>query len=383
MENNNLNRRKFLTLGTMATGTLALSPLIACTSGTSSKTSENQENKRKKTLSKRKLGKLEVSAIGYGILPAINFYGGKKKDPELMKKIIHTAYENGVNFFDTAEVYGPHYGEELLGDAVKDFRKDIILATKFGFDVSEDGQNRGGTNSRPEHIKWAVERMLKRLNTDRIDLLYQHRVDPRVPIEDVAGAVKDLMQEGKVLHWGLSEAGLNTIRRAHAELPLTAIQDEYSLWTRDHEQGSIALCEELGIGFVPWCPLGYGFLAGAINENSCFKEGDFRVILPRTTPENLPQNMNLVRFIKEWGLRKNAVPSQIALAWLLAQKPFIVPIPGTSQLVHLKENLRADQIHFSKEEITEFNNGLSQIQIAGNRNADIIMAGMGVEAIDK
>lgn len=257
-----------------------------------------------------------------------------------MIKVIRSAHDQGVTFFDTAEVYGPFLDEEILGDAVAPFRKEVVIATKFGFDVDPQSGNRGGLNSRPEHIKRAVEGSLKRLKTDYIDLLYQHRVDPNVPIEDVAGAIQVLMKEGKVKHWGLSEPGINTIRRAHAVQPLSAIQNEYSLWTRDPEVEVLPLCDEMGIGFVPWCPLGYGFFAGAINENSRFGQGDFRAILPRITPENLKQNLKLFDFVKGWAQRKSATPAQISLAWLQAQKPWVVPIPGTTQLTHLQENLK-------------------------------------------
>jgi aryl-alcohol dehydrogenase-like predicted oxidoreductase len=238
-------------------------------------------------------------------------------------------------------------------------------------------------NSRPENIRRAIEGSLKRLRTDYVDLYYQHRVDPDVPIEDVAGTIKDLMKEGKVLHWGLSEPGLKTIRRAHAELPLSAIQNEYSLWTRDAENGTLAVCEELGIGFVPWCPLGYGFFAGAINENSRFIQGDFRAILPRVTPENIKQNLRLLDYAKEWGLRKRATAAQISLAWLQAQKPWIVPIPGTSNLVHLKENIVANSITFTKSELAEFNAGITAIEVAGPKNTQQIIDAMGVEAAPK
>ena len=332
---------------------------------------------------KRMLGSLEVSALGLGGLPVVGFYGGGLREQNDVNKLYAEAYENGVTFFDTAEIYGSFANEKQVGEAIAPFRKKVVLATKFGFDIDPETKQNRGVNSHPEHIRKAVEGSLKRLKTDYIDLLYQHRVDPNVPIEDVAGTIKDLMAEGKVLHWGLSEPGIKTIRRAHAVQPLSAIQNEYSIWTRDPEAEVIPLCEELGIGFVPWCPLGYGFFAGAINENSRFSQGDFRTILPRTTPENLPQNLKLLYYIKEWGLRKNATAAQISLAWLQSQKPWIVPIPGTSKSVHLKENLRANNISFTTEELNEFNRGLSEIEIAGPRNAKMIMDGMGVESAPK
>ncbi|NWF90828.1 MAG: aldo/keto reductase [Ignavibacteriaceae bacterium] len=332
---------------------------------------------------KRKLGSLEVSALGLGCLPMVGFYGGGPRDKNEMIKIIQNAYENGVTFFDTAEIYGPFLDEEILGEAVLHFRKEVVIATKFGFDIDQDTKQMRGLSSKPEIIRKAVEGMLKRLKTDYIDLLYQHRVDPNVPIEDVAGTIKDLIKEGKVIHWGLSEPGLNTVRRAHSELPVTAIQNEYSLWTRDPEAAVLPLCEELGIGFVPWCPLGYGFFAGAINENTRFGQGDFRAILPRVTPENIKQNLKLLDYVKHWAESKNATLSQISLAWLQAQKPWVVPIPGTTQLPHLKENLKANDVSFSYAELNEFNAGLAKIQIAGERNAKMIMDGMGVEAAPK
>jgi len=333
--------------------------------------------------SKRKLGALEVSAQGLGGLSVVGFYTGGVREQRVVNKLYREAFDHGVTFFDTAEVYGPLINERQVGEALAPIRKEVVIATKFGFNINpESGENKG-LDSHPSTIRRAVEGMLKRLKTDYIDLLYQHRVDPNVPIEDVAGTVQDLMKEGKVLHWGLSEPGLNTIRRAHAVQPLSAIQNEYSPWTRDSETRVLPLCEELNIGLVPWCPLGYGFFADAINENSRFSQGDFRAILPRITPENIPENMKMLYYIEEWGLRKNATPSQITLAWLQAQKPWIVPIPGTSVSVHLRENLRANNITFTSEEIREFNKGLSEISIKGAKNAEGVMDAMGVEAPPK
>lgn len=377
------SRRKFLSSSTIAGVGLSLNPFSMWANTKGNDTSQGKINKSQQqnlNPDKRRLGNLEVSPLGLGALSVVGFYTGGVRDQYKVNKLYREAYDNGVTFFDTAEVYGPLISERQIGEAVEPFRKDVKIATKFGFDINPETGERGGLDSNPKTIRRAVEGMLKRLRTDYIDLLYQHRVDPNVPIEDVAGTVQDLMKEGKVLHWGLSEPGLHTIRRAHAEEPLTAIQNEYSPWTRNPESDVLPLCEELGIGFVPWCPLGYGFFADAINENTRFSEGDFRTILPRTTPENIPQNLEILYYIEEWGLRKNATPAQITLAWLQAQKPWIVPIPGTSNSVHLRENLGANEISFSKEELKEFDLGLSKIEIAGAQNAEPVMDAMGVEA---
>lgn len=381
MQKRNFNRRDFMSSSVLAGFGLVLGQSVLA----NNKIIESNEeaNPLITKNDKRKLGSLEVSAQGLGGLPVVGFYGGGLRDQKEVNKLYGEACENGVTFFDTAEIYGSFANEKQVGEAIAPFRKKAVLATKFGFDIDPITKQNRGVNSHPEHIRKAVEGSLKRLNTDYIDLLYQHRVDPNVPIEDVAGTIKDLMTEGKVLHWGLSEPGIKTIRRAHAEQPLSAIQNEYSIWTRDPELEVLPLCEELGIGFVPWCPLGYGFFAGAINENSRFSQGDFRTILPRTTPENLPQNLKLLYYVKEWGLRKNASAAQISLAWLQAHKPWIVPIPGTSKSVHLKENLRANSITFTAEELNEFKTGLTLIEIAGPRNAKPIMDGMGVESAPK
>jgi aryl-alcohol dehydrogenase-like predicted oxidoreductase len=381
MQKRNFNRRDFMSSSVLAGFGLVLGQSVLA----NNKIIESNEDANPLITKndKRKLGSLEVSAQGLGGLPVVGFYGGGLRDQNEVNKLYGEAYDNGVTFFDTAEIYGSFANEKQVGEAIAPFRKKAVLATKFGFDIDPITKQNRGVNSHPEHIRKAVEGSLKRLNTDYIDLLYQHRVDPNVPIEDVAGTIKDLMAEGKVLHWGLSEPGIKTIHRAHAEQPLSAIQNEYSIWTRDPELEVLPLCEELGIGFVPWCPLGYGFFAGAINENSRFSQGDFRTILPRTTPENLPQNLKLLYYVKEWGLRKNASAAQISLAWLQAHKPWIVPIPGTSKSVHLKENLRANSITFTAEELNEFNTGLTLIEIAGPRNAKPIMDGMGVESAPK
>lgn len=319
--------------------------------------------------------------MGLGCLPMCGFYDGPKDKAEMVR-VVRAAFDRGVTFFDTAEVYGPFLDEEILGEGVSSFRDRVVIATKFGFNVDPAGASRG-LNSRPEHVKKAVEGSLKRLKTDRIDLLYQHRVDPEVPIEDVAGAVKDLIAEGKVKHFGLSEPGLGTVRRAHAVLPLTAIQNDYSLITRNAEQDVIPLCEELGIGFVAWWPLHAGFLAGAINEDTKFRQGDYRNGLPRFAPEAIKQNLKLVDFIRQWGKHKNATAAQISLAWLLAQKPFIVPIPGTSSTAHMDEDINAANVNFTPNELKEFNTGLSKIQIVGARNHEAVIRSGGMEAKPK
>jgi aryl-alcohol dehydrogenase-like predicted oxidoreductase len=301
-----------------------------------------------------------------------------------MIDIIRTAFDRGVTFYDTAEAYGPHECERILGDAIAPFRDKVVITSKFGWDVDlETGERRPGLISRPDRIKRAVEGMLRRLRTDRIDLLYQHRVDPQVPIEDVAGAVKDLMAEGKVLHWGLSEMGLNTLRRAHAALPVSAVQNEYSMLWRGPEEAVIPLCEELGIGFVPWSPLGVGFLTGAIDARTRFAQGDIRGVESRFSPENLPHNLALVALLRSWAERKQATPAQIALAWLMAQKPWIVPIPGTTQMPHMLENIGATAVQFTASEVAELNRSVSAIQIRGARLPDAVLVFSGVEAPPK
>jgi aryl-alcohol dehydrogenase-like predicted oxidoreductase len=324
-------------------------------------------------MQKRKLGKsgLEVSALGLGCM-GMSFSYGPPKDKREMTSLIRAAVERGITFFDTAEVYGPFTNEELVGEALAPFRKQVAIATKFGFDVSPDSDPRGmkgqpGLNSRPEHIKQAAEGSLKRLKTDVIDLLYKHRVDPNVPIEDVAGAVKDLIQEGKVKHFGLSEAGVQTIRRAHAVQPVTALQSEYSLWTRTPEKEVIPALEELGIGLVPYSPLGRGFLTGKIDENAKFDSSDFRSTLPRFTPEALKANQSLIDLLSSMGQRKKATPAQIALAWLLAQRPWIVPIPGTTKLHRLDENLGAVSVELTPDDLGDIANAASKLTVLGAR----------------
>jgi len=317
----------------------------------------------------RKLGNshLEVSALGLGCMGMSSAYGpaGDKQD---MIALIRSAHERGITFFDTAEAYGPFINEELVGEALAPIRDEVVIATKFGFDINpQTGERGSGTNSRPEHIRVAVEGSLKRLRTDYIDLLFQHRVDPQVPIEDVAGVVKELVAEGKVKHFGLSEAGIQTIRRAHGVQPVTAVQSEYSLFWRGPEAELLPLLEELGIGFVPFSPLGAGFLTGKIDENTKFDPTDFRNIVPRFSPEARRANMVLVDVVKSVAARKSATPAQIALAWLLAQKPWIVPIPGTTKLHRLEENLGAVSLELSVEDLAEINKEISAIKVEGER----------------
>jgi aryl-alcohol dehydrogenase-like predicted oxidoreductase len=323
---------------------------------------------------KRKLGKsnLEVSALGLGCM-GMSFSYGPPKDKQEMTTLLHAAVDRGITFFDTAEVYGPWLNEELVGEALAPYRGKVAIATKFGFDVSADKDPRGtkgappGVNSKPEHIKQAVEGSLKRLKVETIDLYYQHRVDPDVPIEETAGAVKELIQTGKVKHFGMSEAAANTIRRAHAVQPVTAVQSEYSLWWRKPEEEVIPTLEELGIGFVPYSPLGKGFLTGAIDENKKFDSSDFRSTLPRFTPEALKANQALVDLLGGIAKRKKATPAQIALAWLLAHKPWIVPIPGTTKLNRLEENIGAVTVELTRDDLRDIDAAASNITVEGAR----------------
>jgi len=324
-------------------------------------------------MQKRTLGKsnLEVSAIGLGCM-GMSFSYGPPKDKQEMTAVLRAAVERGVTFFDTAEVYGPYLNEELVGEALAPFRGQVAIATKFGFDLNPGFDPRGmkgvpGVNSQPEHIKRAVEGSLKRLKVETIDLLYQHRVDPNVPIEDVAGAVKELIAAGKVRHFGLSEAGAKTIRRAHAVQPVTALQSEYSLWTRTPEKEVIPTIEELGIGLVPYSPLGKGFLTGKMNETTTFDSSDFRSTLPRFTPEALKANQALVDLLGSMAAQKKATTAQIALAWLLAQKPWIVPIPGTTKLNRLEENIGAAAVELTVGDLAEIDSAASKIKVEGAR----------------
>jgi len=335
-------------------------------------------------IGRRRLGSLEVSSVGLGVQNMSRTYQTTIPNRPEMLNIVRTAFDHGVTFFDAAEAYGPHEVERILGEGMAPFRNKVVIATKFGFDIDlESGTRRPGRNSRPDHIKLAVEGMLKRLRTDRIDLLYQHRVDPEVPIEDVAGAIRGLMKEGKVLHWGMSEMGPNTLRRAHAELPVTAVQSEYSMLWRGPEEMVLQICQELGIGFVPWSPLGVGFLAGAIDANTRFADGDIRKVESRFSPENLPHNLSLVDLARSWAERKKATPAQIALAWLMAQKPWIVPIPGTTQMAHMLENTGADAVRFTPPELSELNAAVSGLKVQGARLPDPVLVMSGVEAPPK
>jgi aryl-alcohol dehydrogenase-like predicted oxidoreductase len=319
-------------------------------------------------MQKRKLGNsnLEVSAVGLGCM-GLSFGYGPATDTQEAITLIRSAVARGVTFFDTAEVYGPFTNEEVVGGALAPMRDRVVIATKFGFDVDPDTGKQRGLNSRPDHIKQVAEASLKRLKTDIIDLFYQHRVDPNVPIEDVAGAVKDLIQEGKVKHFGLSEPGVQTIRRAHAVQPVTAVQSEYSLWWREPEEEVLPTLEELGIGFVPFSPLGKGFLTGAINENTTFDSTDFRNIVPRFTPKSRKANQALVDLLGDIAARKRVTPAQIAIAWLLAQKPWIVPIPGTTKLHRLEENIGAAAVELTPADIRDIDSAVSKITVEGAR----------------
>lgn len=333
---------------------------------------------------RRRLGKLEVSSVGLGVQNMSRTYQTTIPSRAEMHRIIRSAFDRGVTFFDAAEAYGPHEVERILGEGVAPFRDQIVIATKFGWNIDQEtGERRPGLNSRPEHIKRVVEGMLRRLRTDRIELLYQHRVDPAVPIEDVAGAIADLRQAGKVLHWGLSEMGSNTLRRAHAALAVSAVQNEYSMLWRGPEGQVIPLCEQLGIGFVCWSPLGVGFLTGAIDASTRFAPGDIRGAESRFSPENLPHNLALVALVKQWAERKQAAPAQIALSWLLAQRPWIVPIPGTTQMAHMLENTGAADVRFTPGELAELNAAVQAIEVRGARLPPQVQAFSGVEAPPK
>ena len=328
-------------------------------------------------MQKRVLGKsgLEVSAIGFGCM-GLNFGYGTSVSKEEGVALIRAAVERGVTFFDTAEVYGPFTNEEMVGEALKPVRDQVVIATKIGFGFKDGKQS--GLDSRPEHIRWAAEGSLKRLGVETIDLLYQHRVDPAVPIEDVAGAVKELIAEGKVRHFGMSEPSAQTLRRAHAVQPVTALQNEYSLWTRGPEtNGTLAACEELGIGFVPYSPLGKGFLTGAMSKDTKLSGNDFRAILPRFTPAAMAANQALVDLLRRIANEKGATPAQIAIAWLLAQKPWIVPIPGTTKLHRLEENLGAANVELTAEDLSEIQNSAARIEVEGERYPEHLMATVG------
>jgi aryl-alcohol dehydrogenase-like predicted oxidoreductase len=379
-----INRRRLLG----AAATLGMAPwLLSACAGTS-----NAPRSASGLAVRRRLGPLEVSPIGLGcqwtpgrVPGTVNDLYASSTDRAAAIGLIRRAVDLGVTLIDTAEAYGPFMSEEVVGEALQGVRDRVVLSTKFGFDIDpQTGARRGGPNSRPEKIRQVVEAQLRRLRTDRIDLLYQHRVDPQVPIEDVAGTVKDLIAQGKVRQFGLSEPGLQTIRRAHAVQPLAAIQNEYSMLWRGPEAQVLPLCEELGIGFVCWSPLGMGFLTGSVNANARFEAGrDFRAAVPRFAPDALPANMPLVELVTDWARRKNATPAQIALAWLSARKPWIVPIPGTTKVAHLEQNVAAASIAFSAAELKELDAALAAIPIRGARLPPAVLAATGVEAPPK
>ena len=372
-----MNRRSLLKSGLTLTGTSVLT-----SGGYAKNIFDDNIDEPNAIPSRRKLGgKLEVSSIGLGVQNMHRTYQTTIPSRSEMINIIRKAYDKGVTLFDTAEAYGPWECEKILGEAIAPFRNKVVIETKFGWNIDQKtGQRLPGHNSRPEHIKLVVEAMLKRLRTDRIDLLFQHRVDPAIPIEDVVGVIQELIKQGKVLHYGLSEPGLQTVRRAHAIHPITAIQNEYSLLWRGPEKEILPLCEELGIGFVCWSPLGVGFLTGAIDERTRFASGDIRAIEERFSPENLPNNLTLVTLLKKWSEIKGATAAQLSLAWLAAQKPWIVSIPGTTQMAHLIENIGAEKVRFSSDELKQFNEELEGISIKGLRLPQNVLNYSNVEA---
>jgi aryl-alcohol dehydrogenase-like predicted oxidoreductase len=368
-EISSISRRNFLSNAALAGAGLVMSPLLLSAYSDHFKNNNNQGdsklNKKDNAMKKRNLGDLQVSELSSGCM-SISANYGPPADRTQGIKTIRTAYEKGVTFFDTAEVYGPYTNEDLVGEALAPLRDKVAIATKFGFELEDP---KGGLNSRPERIKKVVEASLKRLRTDHIDLYYQHRVDPNVPIEDVAGAIKDLIKEGKVLHFGLSEANAKTIRKAHAVEPVSAIQTEYSIMERDVEHnGVLDVCEELGIGFVPWGPVGMGYLTGKIDANTKLDpKTDLRSGFDRFSHENIEANMPIIEFLKRFAAKKNATPAQISLAWLLAQKPFIVPIPGTRNIDHLNENLGAINIELTQQDLNNIENAITKIKVHGGR----------------
>jgi aryl-alcohol dehydrogenase-like predicted oxidoreductase len=386
---NNMQRRDFLSLG----ATLGLASLMPSVLLGSQSSDAPLKSKEIASAGHRKLGKLKVSPIGLGC----QWYPGgndntisdiytNKFDKKAGIKIIRSAVEEGITLIDTAELYGPFIAESVVGEALQGIRNKAVIATKFGANIDpETGAfGNGMFNSEPKHVRRAIEGSLKRLKTDRIDLVYQHRVDPNVPIEDVAGVIKDMMKEGKILHWGLSEPGIKTLRRAHAENPLSAIQNEYSMLWRGPETEILSVCEELGIGFVCWCPLGMGFLSEKINSNSTFVSTestfDYRAGVPRFSPDNLKHNIGLYNIILKWAEHKEVFPAQFALAWLLAQKPFIVPIPGTTRITHMKQNMDAASIKFSTDELKEIRAEIEAFKIAGARSPEADEHSTGVES---
>jgi aryl-alcohol dehydrogenase-like predicted oxidoreductase len=372
------SRRDFLAKTALIGAGLAVGPLLLAACSEQPKETNNRSDKGldsgKNKMKTRKLGKLEVSELGAGCM-SISANYGPPADRSQGIQVIRAAHEKGVTFFDTAEVYGPYTSEELVGEALAPFRDKVVIASKFGFEFDASGKATGGLNSRLEHIKKVVEDSLKRLRTDRINLYYQHRVDPKVPIEEVAGAVKDLIREGKVLHFGLSEASAKTIRRAHAVQPVTAVQTEYSFMERDVEKnGVLQTCEELGIGFVPWGPVGMGYLTGKMDANTKLDpKTDLRTTFDRFSPENMAANMPVVDLLKRFAEKKNATPSQIALAWLMARKPFIVSIPGTRNMDHLNENLGALNVQLTPADMSEIESAFSKLKVHGGRMNEMQM----------
>ncbi len=372
-----LNRRSFL----RATGGLATAAITAGLSSPAAAQDSRGGGSKPLVNGRRKLGQLEVSSVGLGCQDMTGtFYATAPSRPDMIA-LARAAHDRGVTLFDAAEAYGPLEVERILGEAVAPFRNQVVISSKFGWNIDpETGRMAGGLNSRPEHIRLAVDGMLKRLKTDRIDLLYQHRVDPAVPIEDVAGTVKDLIAQGKVLHFGLSEPGPQTLRRAHAVQRVTAVQNEYSMMARDPEADIIPICKELGIGFVCWSPLAMAFLTGAIDQNTQFARGDFRAMVPWFAPDNRAGNLAIVAIVREWARRKGSTPAQIALAWLSAQQPWIVPIPGTTKMPHLLDNLGADAVRFTPDELRELNAALAGTPVHGARLPAGILRLSGVEA---
>ncbi|GGO22351.1 aldo/keto reductase [Micromonospora parathelypteridis] len=380
MSDNNSSRRRFL----VGAAALAATPTVAGLAGPAPASAAGRDGTVGKVTtltSRRRLGRLKVSSIGLGCQTMTGRLYGPVSSREDMIRIIRTAVDQGITLFDTAEAYGPFESERIVGEALRRVRDRVVIASKFGWNIDPDtGQQLPGLNSRPEHIKRAVDGMLGRLRTDHIDLLYQHRVDPAVPIEDVAGAVKDLIRAGKVRHWGLSEPGPLTVRRAHSVQPLAAIQNEYNLMWRGAEQQILPLCEELGIGLVCWAPLAYGFTTGTINPYTRFAQGDFRAFVPRNSPENMTANMPLVQLLSQWAVRKGATPGQLSLAWLQAQKPWIVPIPSATRTSHLLENIGTEEVTFTPDELREFTAALDAVQIHGERLPAGVLALSGIEA---
>ncbi|HRP33226.1 MAG TPA: aldo/keto reductase [Agriterribacter sp.] len=380
-ENKNWGRRKFLEASALAMAVPFISPFAGVAKGFSGRKENSPAayNTAPSTLPTRKLGSLEVTALGLGCMDFCHVYAPRtSKEDEI--KLIRQAYDRGVTFFDTAINYGPFISEETVGEAVAPFRDKVIVETKFGYAYDANGKNIG-LDSRPEYIRKQTEDSLRRLKTDHIDVFYQHRVDPKVPIEDVAGTVKDLIQEGKVLHFGLSGAGAATIRRAHAVQPVTAVQNEYSFWTRDPEHEVLPVCEELGIGFVPWSPLGMGFLSGTITPYTPFDEKlDIRSFFPRFTKEARFNNWKIIPILQEIGARVYATPAQVALAWLLAKHQWIVPIPGTTNLKHLEQNLATLNIKLSEEDMKQLEDGFAQITIQGDRAPEAVAANIDLGA---